>query len=581
MATNDIVLLDGALAARQGDAPDGLDDAEYFEFFSFEQILKDYELSDDEVLSGQVGGGQEGGVDGLYVFADGVALDEDSEYAEVRKGAELVLFVIQAKRERKFSEVTLQKLEDTLEDLLELGKDRKALEATGLYKEEFLTRVEIFRDAIKALTKKRPQIRIRVAYASKGETGKLSTGVRSRAQRLEKKIEQALAGATANVEFYGARELYELSLRQPAALLELAYQETPQSDGENGYIALVGLRDYFEFLTDNGSLRRYIFEGNVRDWQGWVEVNDAILASLEDRDSPDFWWLNNGVTIVCSQATMMNNKFQLDEPLIVNGLQTSMVLFNYYSARTRKREKRKTRRLLVRVIVTTDDSVRDRVIRSTNNQTPVPAASLRATDQVQRDIESYFLSQGWFYDRRKNYYRNQGRPASRIVAIPYLAQAMMAICLAEPDSARARPSSLIKNEDDYARVFDPALPLSIYMWAAKLQKSIDLFLRSDEAKATAAERTNLKFHLATLVVADALGRRVFAPKQVESLVDNERTEEDFKASLKKLRKAFASYQTRHSQPMDRVAKSRDFVTYLLNRYHPVKKKKKRPKKAAA
>jgi hypothetical protein len=70
--------------------------------------------------------------------------------------------------------------------------------------------------------------------------------------------------------------------------------------------------------------------------------------------------------------------------------------------------------LLVRIIVTADPATRDQVIRATNRQTAVSDASLRATDDVQRQIENYFLTQGWYYDRRKNFYKTTARKSRRL-----------------------------------------------------------------------------------------------------------------------------------------------------------------------
>ncbi|WP_309500366.1 AIPR family protein [Streptomyces shenzhenensis] len=55
-----------------------------------------------------------------------------------------------------------------------------------------------------------------------------------------------------------------------------------------------------------------------------------------------------------------------------------------------------TARLIqVRILVTGNQAARDAVIRATNRQTTVPVASLRATDDIQRQIESYFYDRGW------------------------------------------------------------------------------------------------------------------------------------------------------------------------------------------
>ena len=151
MASNDIVLLDGVIATVAETAPSGLDDAEFFEFFSFDQVLKTYELTDDDLLAGQVGGGLDGGIDGMFVFADDVLLEEDYDASSARKNVVLMLHAIQAKRSKGFEEAPLQKLEDTLEELLDLSKSRQVLEQCGLYSAQLLDRVEIFRSAIKPL----------------------------------------------------------------------------------------------------------------------------------------------------------------------------------------------------------------------------------------------------------------------------------------------------------------------------------------------------------------------------------------------------------------------------------------------
>ena len=211
--------------------------------------------------------------------------------------------------------------------------------------------------------------------------------------------------------------------------------------------------DYVTFLSDSdGNLIRHIFDWNVRDYQGNIEINKEIRSSLEDEEAPDFWWLNNGVTIICSRASIQGKTYTLDDVQIVNGLQTSYTTFHALSA-AEKQHPVFERTLLVRILQTEDPATRDRVIRATNRQTSVPEASLRATDDTQRRIEAFFASNDLYYDRRKNYYRNNGRPMDRIIGIPLLAQTIMAVGLSRPDNSRARPSSLLKSDKDYQTIF--------------------------------------------------------------------------------------------------------------------------------
>jgi hypothetical protein len=106
--------------------------------------------------------------------------------------------------------------------------------------------------------------------------------------------------------------------------VELPTTGTPLS-GNNSYVALCKLTDYVKFIADDtGGLITRIFEANVRAYQGEVEVNREIADSLEHPTAGlDFWWLYNGVTIVADQAGFMNNRLTIENPLVVNGLQTS------------------------------------------------------------------------------------------------------------------------------------------------------------------------------------------------------------------------------------------------------------------
>jgi hypothetical protein len=69
------------------------------------------------------------------------------------------------------------------------------------------------------------------------------------------------------------------------------------------------LFDYYRFIRDEqGHLRRYLFDSNVRDYLGENKVNLDIAASLDDETGPDFLWLNNGVTILATNAVIRGGK---------------------------------------------------------------------------------------------------------------------------------------------------------------------------------------------------------------------------------------------------------------------------------
>ncbi|HEX5415722.1 MAG TPA: AIPR family protein [Chloroflexota bacterium] len=574
MANNELVLLDQVLKQRQDERATPMRDDDAFELFACEQAVRGRDISSEEVADGVVGGGNDGGIDGVYVFLGDSLLNEDSEVLQtdfapgkVSAGSRLEMWLVQGKTESSFTETAVEKVADSTRRLLNLAEPDDDLAL--LYSQPVVTRTGFFRHALSALATRHPKVAIRFVYASRGRVEDINAKVQVKANDLEDQFKAVMPGATGVVEFLGAAELWKRANEYPSYTTKLTYQENATSG--SSHVALVKLRDYMAFLADeHGELRRHIFDWNVRDYQGDVEVNREIRDSLQDPVGPEFWWLNNGVTIVCSRASVVGKTYALDDVQVVNGLQTSHTIFGVLQ-NAGDDHVALDRAVLVRILVTGDDpETRDRVIRATNRQTSVPAASLRATDDIQRDIEAYFLGHGWFYDRRKNFYRNNGKSPERIVSIPLLAQAMMAMGLSRPDNSRARPSSLLKRDEDYRKIFSSSIPLAIYLWLAQSQKAVDAFLLSENAAATAQERTNLRFHLAMVAAARLVEARVYNPAQLRSVVDADTpiTDANLPACLKIVRESFEAFEIDTDDAPDKIAKGQDFIDFLLRRALP-------------
>ena len=170
---------------------------------------------------------------------------------------------------------------------------------------------------------------------------------------------------------------------------------------------------------------------------------------------------------------MTGDTVTIENPQIVNGLQTSTQVAKYCSV-----DSEDGRKVMIKIVSSENEEVRDKIIKATNRQNPIQPATLRATDKIQRDIEAALKSVGLFYDRRKNYYKNQDKPLDKIVSIPLMAQALMAVILGRPDAARARPSSLIKKDDDYSSVFSEGFPIGVYTAIAELIRRVDVVLKN-------------------------------------------------------------------------------------------------------
>lgn len=98
---------------------------------------------------------------------------------------------------------------------------------------------------------------------------------------------------------------------------------------------------------------------------------------------------------------------------------------------------------------------------------------MRGLDKIQRDIEEFLLDHGWFYDRRKNYYKNLGKPAERIVSVPYLAAAVRAIALRDPVKSPRQRSKSLRDDDVYNAVFNPEWDLNVFLACIQITRAID------------------------------------------------------------------------------------------------------------
>jgi hypothetical protein len=357
-----------------------------------------------------------------------------------------------------------------------------------------IMKAKFFKEIYKKTAPKFPEIIINFCFSTKGSTSNIHPSVKIKEVILVEKVAKLFSTAKAKVCFlyYGAKELLELNRSEKPYTLTLNLHENPIV-AEDGYLAIVKITDYYKFITDEtGKLRNYIFDLNVRDYQGPVEVNQDIENSLDNDRDINFWILNNGVTVIADRGSAVAKDLTLENVQIVNGLQTSTCIYKYLTKNGLENEKRS---ILVKIVIKEDQTVIDKVIKAANFQTPIAIASLKATDLLQREIEEYFKKNDLFYDRRKGYYKNIGKPSERIVSIPFLAQSVITIVYREPDLARSRPSSLIKKDVDYNKVFSSKTTLPIYLFCAKFMLRVQSFLRRDFGERKNVIKNNFKFHI--------------------------------------------------------------------------------------
>ncbi|MCF7629396.1 MAG: AIPR family protein [Dorea formicigenerans] len=530
--------------------------SDYFEFFSASQILKNQGLSDDEVDNGIVGKGLDGGCDSIYLFLNNLLITPDVvEHISAPKDSILEMIIIQSKKTTSFGEDAVMKWKTISGNLLDLSKT--TTDFMTRYNADVLEAFTTFRDTYTRLITSRVKLKFKFYYATLAS--ELHPNVIQQAEELKDTIKGLFPNAVVEVIFVDSDALFDMYNAVIENRVNLKFADIPISPNQKNYIALVDLKSYFNFIVnDEGDVRKSFFDSNVRDYQGKNNVNSSISETLHRADDNDFWWLNNGVTVLASEATLVNNReLQIVNPEIVNGLQTSMEIYNYFSENREALESEK-RSILLRIIVPDNEESRDQIIFATNNQTNIPKATLRVTDPIHLQIEMYFKSRGLFYDRRKNYYKNQGRKPAEIVGVSFLAQCLITIFLKKPDYARARPSTLLNDEKTYNELYEKNNDLEVFYRVALLGKKIQRNVRSG-SDYSSAEKSDILYYVLYAVIADVLGKKNITPADIKNLDIDSITD----TLIEDIRNRVYEIYKQHGGN-GRVAKSAEFIQYIDN-----------------
>jgi hypothetical protein len=546
--------VEAAIDAEKENYPSALTDGDVFEIFCSDNILKNFDLSFDQVSKGIVDGPHDGGIDGAYVFVNKQLIEEDTDLSAFKSPVDIEVIVIQSKHQDSFKEAAVDKLSSSLPMLLDLA--RPAASLVNAYDKAVIEAFSRYRDAVGKLSKQFPTIKVEIFYCSKGDAPNIA--IVAKADALKASL-STLVNSAVDFSFLGSEKLYALAREQRRYVAELPTTNAPLF-GTNSFVALCKLGDYAKFISspgEPGNLMTKLFESNVRAYQGDVDVNREIAESLKDSTSGiDFWWLNNGVTIVADKAQFNNGKMTIENPLIVNGLQTSSELHKH-SQTTNDQD----RQIMVRIIQEADPNKRDQIIKATNRQTAIKPSSLRATESVHRRIEDYFAAHALYYDRRKNFYKNAGKPADRIVSIDKLAQAVMAVLLKRPHDARARPTTLIKNDSDYGNIFsdsEASHPLELYRVAAELLLKVETYFKSVVPRIDRRYTNNLKFHILMVSSWNILGSQSIPARGIAALDPTSVSDVVIVDSSN-----WAISQFEIAGPVDRVAKDGEFTKQLV------------------
>jgi hypothetical protein len=252
----------------------------------------------------------------------------------------------------------------------------------------------------------------------------------------------------------------------------------------------------------------------------------------------------------------------MKSPQIVNGLQTSHEVYNYFQQNGQHND----RSILVRVLVPpASGRARDSIIRATNSQTQLPPGALRATEKIQKDIEESLQRDGFYYERRANYYKNLGFTLDQVVSVSRLAREFTAFVLEEPHSALSLPDNRLLDDSHYYKVFSSEHDLDLYRLVldvhVRIRNFLEVYVADAELLGGTAE--NWKYHLAYL--SKFTLTRLRRPESRDLLnISADHMSDDLLERMTRLleREYKVALRGNRTQGIDAIARSQIFTTRI-------------------
>jgi hypothetical protein len=191
------------------------------------------------------------------------------------------------------------------------------------------------------------------------------------------------------------------------------------------------IEDKLSYKDPMRGVTSYLFNARIADMRKYLEDHDVSrlvarnirynLGGKVSRDIRrtneklplDFWYLHNGLTLICDEFSEKDQTATLMNPSVVNGAQTLYAI----SGSSRKNSGALvTARVIVRGRnhdeAVEDDEWLQRVIRGVNTQNRVRAYDFRSNEPEQIELQKKFREMKVFYERKRGEwreYRNEPR----------------------------------------------------------------------------------------------------------------------------------------------------------------------------
>ena len=432
-----------------------LDESKRFEMFSNYCVIKSFypeEVDAESITTDE----DDCGIDGICFIIDGEIATTVNDAEEIlnrpKRNVPVDIYFIQSKTSDSYDRGEILKFGDGICDFV---SENPSLPQGEVIKQQKAIFVLIISKVAK-ITNGRANAHLKYICTSNNDIAKEIDATR---KNIVSNVEGTGYFKNVDFEFIGLEQLIQLWDRTrnsiSATMQTTKLSPYPEMPGvTQAYLAIVPLKDFVEkvLMDDDKKLRVHIFEENVRAFLGTENaVNKQIQQTLRDADAQKrFAILNNGITIISPEVRVQNEKIAIENYQIVNGCQTSNVLFENYESLSPDST------ITVKVIEAADPDVIADVVRATNSQSKVDETQFLSFTQLVRRLERYFSSTEdiagqetkLYFERRIGQYKNSNIPKRRIFTIAETCRAVGAMFLHKPEMAYRYPTKMLSKMDN-------------------------------------------------------------------------------------------------------------------------------------
>lgn len=444
---------------------------------AFSNLQYLYGIEFDDLIDGIMGEGGDEGIDHCYIFCNGILVKDENH--PINKESHITVKFFQTKKENGFSANGFKNLKEGIEEIFNLELDLDKLQKIGA-NQDIIDTADLIRKIFRKSSRERAKFTCEVYYV----TAAPDINIAEKINHLQEELKQNSLNIHFDFEYWGAQKLLDLTERTDESI-ELKFSSQPLEIKErgieiSGFTGFISGNDLIESLIDNNEeFKSHLTEGNVRFFLGEdKKINSSIIESAKDPEkAQNFWAMNNGLTIIGDSIEPLgNNEYSIVNPQIVNGCQTVHCLYYAY---TEIENLPDTLKVFVKLVNTENLEVQTDIISATNSQNPVKSASLKANDNIQRNIEKYLKEVGIYYERRENYYKRLGYTGNKVIGLLKMAQITHTVVNKESVVAINDTSTLFESQPKYDSIFHDGADYDIYKFASVLYQKIWTIKNSD------------------------------------------------------------------------------------------------------